>query len=712
MTISNLKNYVMIKKTFSTVFFIVYSLMAVAQTVNHPIYFITKQTINKVGGEARTNPKIAGYIHSIVNEAKKVKIDDLKPFEYGWIQEQQQIKALTKRDRDLSLINNNHIPDAYAKAAMLLGQAYVHTGNVEFAEKGKKILLMLSEYQFKSDDVNRGLDWGIVNLDAIKAYDLLYSVFSGKERAKMQDFFERLVEGVMNCNDYWCEHEPGGPVNNHFGWHSNCFFTNGMFFNKPELVNRAIFGSHGFDYALRYGFQDDGIWLEGSLPYMFMQMSAMFEAALMAKNAGYKIDLFTYKTADGRTIKQAFDAVFGLLFPDGSVPPIGDGYGRISYPGEGNLYAILYEIYKDPKYAWLVNRANKGDEKRSQSEKNEQKYRERVLQYGILDIPQAPPPSQTSRLFYEHGFAALRTVEGTEYWNGDGTTLFAAFARNECHHHEDKFSIMLYGDGHLWLRDCEARPTNLSGWGSKANLVLNGKSLCHNTAMIDYRSQKRTIDQRLEVQEYATLPDAKYVTMGDLHGQLYPGVYQLRKCIVTKDYVLDVFQVKANADHKITWVTHIDGNSLAGENRDNQFEFPMDANWLADDKDWKSFELPEGEEWTFIKNARIKNGVQSIRYEELFEYGSKRFKMDMICDKPFDVIACDFPKIDTFRSFYPMRMFTTQGKSAMFIAVYRHGDNIDKPIRIESAEGKLKNYEVSVKIGDKTSVHRIPVLTN
>ena len=76
---------------------------------------------------------------------------------------------------------------------------------------------------------------------------------------------------------------------------------------------------------------------------------------------------------------------------------------------------------------------------------------------GVIDLPPAPPPVQSSRLWPEMGYVALRSNEGTNYWSGQGWSLFATFSGQPVHEHADKLSLILFADGHLWLPDSEAR---------------------------------------------------------------------------------------------------------------------------------------------------------------------------------------------------------------------------------------------------------------
>jgi hypothetical protein len=162
---------------------------------------------------------------------------------------------------------------------------------------------------------------------------------------------------------------------------------------------------------------------------------------------------------------------------------------------------------------------------------------------------------------------------------------------------------------------------------------------------------------------------------------------------VTKDYVLDVFQVASDSQHHFSWVTHIDAN---------------DSN--NSDQQWQTQKLAQQDgAWAFIKNA--KTNSPSKVFHESYTFADKQFDMDVISDKAFVVTKCGFPRSDAAdTSYMPMRMLSCTDTNAVFIAVYRCGQHCGKPARIDFNDAPMGMLEVRLNIDGKEYRHKVPAL--
>ena len=98
-----------------------------------------------------------------------------------------------------------------------------------------------------------------------------------------------------------------------------------------------------------------------------------------------------------------------------------------------------------------------------------------------------PPPEMKTRVWPEHGFVALRSQEGVDYWKGEGYSAFLSFDLNSVHSHRDKFGLMVYGrQAHLAI-DPEAVASAPHAFSSRVQNELNRETICHNTLMVCYR---------------------------------------------------------------------------------------------------------------------------------------------------------------------------------------------------------------------------------
>lgn len=645
----------------------------------HPFLFMTPSDIERVQQNARFDKEFENLAQEQIARARKVDVNQLPPFETDWWAE-EEAKSYLGADRAVTLEHMRLVPQKYSTAAKDCARAWILTGETRFLDKAKAILLKQSEYDFGFEDVNCGLDYSVASLGAMEAYDIAYDRFTAPEHAKMKDFFVRLVAAVKQNDDYWVANNPSGaPLNNHEGWHRACMAMVGFFYDIPEYVDLAISGPKGFEDMLRYGFQDDGLWVEGSLPYSYVQLEAMLFIAELAYNAGYPVNLYEYAIDDGVSLKKCYDTVFDLVFPDGLLPPVGDGYGSLHYPGSRKYYERLYTRLGDRRHAWLINHVGKRDRE--------------ALFWGVADLSVGEPPAASSKLWFRHGYAALRASGGTNYWNGNCGTLFANFSSNPCHSHADKLSIMLYAKGHLWLRDSECKPGRVEKFSSDVNKNLNWTTPSHNTVLIDFKNQARTPPAPLDLVEYTILPDAKRITMGDSTSLLYPGVRQLRTCIVCDDYVIDVFQIKADQPHDISWATHVDAEAV------DCFK-----------SDFKSFNLPEDGPWRFIEANDI-SGFGEVFWETFYHEG-KHFRMDVFSGYPAQYARCSYPLTEGKSPQYiPMRLVTCHGSEAFFAAVYRVGDEaMACPVEFKVNEVMADSWQLDIQYDEKLFKHRIPRL--
>ncbi len=642
----------------------------------HPRVFLTRSDVERVRKAVAADAAFARWADDLAGHAAAEKIADLPPLERTWWETDRKRPWLETYPQIWH--HTMVVSLRWADLARRCARASMVRPEAKLAEKGKEVLLRLADYTFEFEHYDVGLNYTIFATAALEAYDILYDAFDAAGRQKVDAFFHRFLAAVEKNDRYWIEHEPGGGLNNHYAWHKLGFLLVGLFYDRPQLVEEAFRGPKGIDFLMRHGFTDDGLWMEGSIPYQFAATAAMLVAAETLENTGHPRSLYRQETADGRTLKAAYDALFPLLFPDRTLPAIGDCYGQRPHLGKHHDWEILCRRFRDPRYAWLL---------RDLKERSRQ-----ALFDGLAQLPAADPPGQHSRLWPEHGYAALRTVEGPEYWSGRGWTLFATYSNNLVHENADKLSIQLFGEGHLWLSDCEARPGAEHSFSAAVQSQLNRETLCHNALLVDGRSQRHP-NRQLDLVEYHVLPNVKRLTIGDVSGRLYPGVRQLRTCIVRAEYVLDFLQVKADKPRELAWIAHVDGTPSA-----SSVEKPL-----------APAVFPAQPPWSYLRTPRRADAANL--YWETFRHGDRAFRMDVSCSGPQELVTCGFPKDDGPNpDTIPMRMLRSRAADAWYAAVYRCGTSLDAPMRLDAAPGESGNWLVTVALGNTRFTHRVPQL--
>ena len=641
----------------------------------HPFLFITAADIERARDGIKHNAAFATLAKELTKRATTNRLEALPSLERQWWEAARQ-KPWS--DTYPEIFHHTFIvPLKWASLAQDCARANLVAPFPPLAAKAKRTLLSLSDYTFEFDHYDVGMNYTIWAMAALDACDILYGEFTPAERARLDAFFERYLAALRKSDDYWIEHEPGGKLNNHYAWHKLGLCMVGVFYERPELVQRALRGPKGVEFMLANGFKDDGLWLEGSIPYQFAETAPLVIMARMLENAHSPDSLFRFSAPNGRTLKQSYDALVPLLFPDRTLPPIGDAYAHRPHISQHPDWETLFSQFHEPVYAWLL--ADRGTRSLD------------ALFHGTPDLPAAPPPLQPGKLWPEMGYAALRSDETTNYWSGRGWSLFATYSGQPVHEHADKLSLMLFAGGHLWLPDCEARTSAEHAFSSLIQTTLNRETLCHNTLLVDGRTQ-RLPGQRLDLLEFTNGPGLKRLSIGDMQGRLYDGVRQLRTLLVCPDYVLDLFQVSAAGPHEFAWVTHVDGESVAASLRATN-----------------AMTLPASAPWRFLRDAKSAHATSPLW--ECFSHDRQTLRLDLFPSGPTEVIQCGFPSDDgPAPQTIPMRLFKRSGTNAWFLAVYRLVSTPAEPAEASIAPAGPKTLDVTLSLSGRVAHHTVPRL--
>ncbi|HUV04788.1 MAG TPA: alginate lyase family protein [Armatimonadota bacterium] len=620
-------------------------------------------------------------------EADKLAGMELPKFETDWWQEAR------KKDWRLTYpeinLHTGSVPRPAMNAAFQSALVYRLGGEDICAERAKPVLLHYTAYTFEFVHPDVGLNYASWGIQALWAYDLLCDRFTPQEKAEMDDFFRRMLNAVVKNDDWWIAEGLGGRFNNHYTWHKLMMAAYGLFYDKPEWVDRTINGNQGIRELMDHGFLDDGLWFESSLNYHYTALHGLLPIALMLRNAGHPFDLFTREFANGRTLEQGLSAMVQELFPDTTVPQIGDTYGHTVCLPDEQSYETAWVVYQKPLYGWLMSQKKQPFQAISL-------FRER-------EPGSAEAPAVASRVFPEHGHVMLRSIEGKEYWNSDSWAAFLSHDLDSIHAHHDKLGLILFGRGRVLAQDVNAAASVPHAFSAKVTSQLDRTTLCHNTIMVDGKDHPY-IGEKLSLIEFKPLPSVKTATVGDLKGLVYEGVRMQRTVAVTdatprstlrstSAYVLDVFQAASEAEHTYDWLFHTlddEGNTRT-------------------EGDFKPVRLPDGPPWSWLRNARSArlDGTWNAEWRQ----GDVRFRLTMLGAPGTEVTLCDFPRNDEFEPPpMPMLMVQRKGKSAAFVALYQAEKRDLPPVEISASEGPYDMLRVKVTLAGKTREHLIPKL--
>ena len=175
--------------------------------------------------------------------------------------------------------------------------------------------------------------------------------------------------------------------------------------------------------------------------------------------------------------------------------------------------------------------------------------------------------------------------------------------------------------------------------------------------------------EMLTLVEFKDSPNQKTATAADLKCLLYEGVKQSRTITVTADYVLDVFQIAAKAEHDIKCIIHTvgtpDSQRSSVELKPAEIKLPGPGSWLRD--------------------FRVAATDQPIRLE--WSEDSVNFAMTMASVPKTKLITCGYPTTDEPNCpTTPMVLIERRAAATAYAAVYQAGKQQLPKIRIKQVE--------------------------
>lgn len=434
-----------------------------------------------------------------------------------------------------------------------LSLVYLISGDAKYAEKVRQDLLALANRMDNGTLVSPQWQWshGIYGTNYLWAYDKAYDHEGWTSADRI------LVDGFLKAGADACMNDPRSyKPNNKWAWAHAYATAVGYFYGIQEYITYGIDAKGGFKDILQNHVKD-GFWNEatGYGPgYGMACMTIMAEATLHNSDT----DLYGYTSPSGNSMKTMFDGYLKACYPDGVVAGFGN-YGSSERSGGWSLYGqakweIAYKRYRDPDYAWVLSNNPE------RSHNDHQFWGHLGLTHGVPILPSAPAPAARSGTYPEYGVAMLMAKEGPDYWDSGCLAVFARFGGNISHAHRDQFGIVLHGLGTLlepdlfmdWDYGTRGGESNPTRWSAS--------TVAHNTVMVDRTDTGRN--------------DCGVVAFQDLNESIKvlvlasPGgsaVHKSRTLGLTREYLIDVFELSSDSSHTYDWVNHQYGSlSVSG----------------------------------------------------------------------------------------------------------------------------------------------------
>ena len=546
-------------------------------------------------------------------------------------------------------------PGASWQRARALAHAWAITGKAPYRDAAAAVLGQWGAYGFVAEHYDVGLNYAIWVIAALECYDMLFAELSSEDHAVLTGFFERCLGALMRNDCFWLENDIGGGLNNHLAWHRYAAGAIACFYGEDTIVGFTLTGPRSLTELAERGLRDQGLWLEGSIPYHLTAQYPLIAAYRLYRRNGIAVP----PLGSGRSFQDFFTGISRLVFPDLTLPPLGDAYALRRYLPDSAQWDVAHELWEDDLSAYMLSKRKRFDPWRTLC--------------GTPPTRTGSPPRLGTELFPEHGYAVLRTPAGPP--EAVDAMLITTYDAAGVHSNADELSFMLYARGRLWLEDREGRASSAHAFSADIQRTLNRHTICHNTLLVDWKGQQWN-REKLTLVSFRSTPRFSQVTLADRGGRLYPGVRQLRSFILRPEYALSVLTVAADRDVECILPMHVHGT------------------WDGASLAWREAALPGGTPWSWLRRAQRTEAREQVHAR--FTAGGASLDILSIASPAGPVWRIDFPLDDRARGFRPLLLRTTKGRRARFIDIF-------------SFDAAGKNATVTWKALEKDSLLTIEV---
>jgi len=289
---------------------------------------------------------------------------------------------------EIGKITDKKLFSSMPNKVFALSLYYFYTDDEKYAEKAVKILrawftdkktYMTPNLNFAQaiKGKNDGLSTGILDgRDLAKIPDSIFllkrsSVYIDKVDSRIRKWLDLYLEWLLTSKNGVKE---SGSPNNHGSWYAVQAISLCIFLGKDDTAKKMIkkiMESRLSDQIDSEGKQKLELDRTKALFYSTFNLSALFTVAQYAKF--YKIDMWNYKTKDGKGIKLALDYLIPFYSNEKDF-----SYDQIKAFDPEDFYPLIakaFVAYEDNKYAELIKKSLKSEDLK--------KIRENLLYYGL-----------------------------------------------------------------------------------------------------------------------------------------------------------------------------------------------------------------------------------------------------------------------------------------------------------------------------------------
>lgn len=484
--------------------------------------------------------------------------------------------------------------DVFGRAGLFMAVVYRLTGEPEYRNQAKKILLGMAR-GFTEDNPyvlkNFSLDFSVSLPSYIHIYELLYADLTRGERNQVAAALS-LAGDLIKGNAYGGPNDPKADTplskkqhseSNIRSFHNTAAYLVGMAVKREDLKEWAVNEPDGgFKAHVERSYDFDGLLNEGSLHYQLYDLTPLVLMARAAEHDGRP--LFDYSAPNGNYLKKFLDAPIRIARPDLTVNSTGDGQPDplVQFTA---LYSLANSHYKDPVFAHLVARRQPAP------------YRSWTVLTEALAVFSASPgagkPPTPGPMTYKAGFAMLRQHATSAYYDPKNNARWALLsAQNHTYAHQNanqldfqlgigKYPLSAHASrGYLEYADdaqngnyARARGYNILTLDSQVPLGAASFTSSGAAAKIVYCDKRSGPGSAVQVCEGAMT--GGYVEGGsEKTSRLIMGVGGPED---GRGYFIDIARMKVGADkagHRIGWIWH---GPVAAKKENSSLVFSLPA---------------------------------------------------------------------------------------------------------------------------------------
>lgn len=333
-----------------------------------------------------------------------------------------------------------------------------------------------------------------------------------------------------------------------------------------EAINNP---SYGFKAVLAQ-FRDDGSFCPEPFRYCYDYVTCCLTILAEASRFNGGEDMYNYVAPNGASMKKMIDSYFSVISATGEGLSNGDMGEFISIVGNSAVLeaARLYNneqtyrvtqkldifnyIYKDPKIAWAIAHNP------NRNEKDFTFFGYTALTHG-LPLDNAEAPEARSGVYHQMGDAIIRSVEGKEFWDSDAAMIHVRAGEGLIsHNHKDQFHFTLNAFGKNiytdWFYRWDYLAPRLSN-GYSNQTPISTRAVAHNTVVVDC-SEPTSSDMR-----FSDIRRMGGMQIFTADGQVYDGVQHKRTFGVTREYIMDIFEISSQEIHTYDYIIHAQGQA-------------------------------------------------------------------------------------------------------------------------------------------------------